>query len=338
MRSSRFTSHVSRASRLQSLTSHAQIATLDDGIFAIDTEYVRPLQDASHLIIEGGRGAFVDTGTNDSVPFLLDGLQQQGLDVADVDFVFLTHIHLDHAGGAGLLMQHLPNARCVIHPRGAPHMVNPERLIAGTMGVYGEERTREMYGDIVPIDESRVLVADDEDWFDLNGRAMQTLHTEGHARHHYVLNDPSSRGVFTGDSFGISYRECDTANGEFIYPTTTPASFDPGEAHKSVDRIMACNPEQLYLTHYSRVRDLDRLAADMHTGIDAYVELALAHQAEPNRGERIQQAMDDYLSGRLVEHGFKGDRGAIWSLLEIDIVLNAQGLVSWLERMEKHHG
>ena len=338
MRSSRFTSHVSRASRPQSLTSHAQITTLGDGIFAIDTEYVRPLQDASHLIIEGGRGAFVDTGTNDSVPFLLDGLQQQGLDVADVDFVFLTHIHLDHAGGAGLLMQHLPNARCVIHPRGAPHMVNPERLIAGTIGVYGEERTREMYGDIVPIDESRVLVADDEDWFDLNGRAMQALHTEGHARHHYALNDPSSRGVFTGDSFGISYRECDTANGEFIYPTTTPASFDPDEAHKSVDRIMACNPEQLYLTHYSRVRDLDRLAADMHTGIDAYVEMALAHQAEPNRGERIQQAMDDYLSGRLVEHGFAGDRSAIWSLLEIDIVLNAQGLVSWLERMEKHHG
>ena len=338
MRRSRFTSHVSRASRPQSLTSHAQITTLDDGILAIDTEYVRPLQDASHLIIEGGRGAFVDTGTNDSVPFLLDGLQQQSLDVGDVDFVFLTHIHLDHAGGAGLLMQHLPNARCVLHPRGAPHMVNPERLIAGTIGVYGEERTRAMYGDIVPIDEHRVLVAGDEDWFDLNGRTMQALHTEGHARHHYVLNDPASRGVFTGDSFGISYRECDTVNGEFIYPTTTPASFDPDEAHKAVDRIMGCHPEQLYLTHYSRVRDLDRLAADMHAGIDAYVELALAHQAEPNRGERIQQAMDDYLSRRLIEHGFKGDRAAIWSLLEIDIVLNSQGLVSWLQRMEKHHG
>jgi glyoxylase-like metal-dependent hydrolase (beta-lactamase superfamily II) len=335
---SRIIFRASRASRPPSLTSHAHVTTLDDGILAIDTEYLRPLQDASHLIIESGRGAFVDTGTNTSVPLLLDGLRQQNLDVGDVDFVFLTHIHLDHAGGAGLLMQHLPNARCVIHPRGAPHMVNPERLIAGTIGVYGEERTREMYGDIVPIDESRVLVAGDEDWFDLNGRSLQALHTEGHARHHYVLNDPASRGVFTGDSFGISYRECDTVNGEFIYPTTTPASFDPDEAHKSVDRIMGCNPEQLYLTHYSRVRDLDRLAADMHTGIDDFVQMALAHQAEPNRGARIQQAMDDYLSGRLIEHGFKGDRDAIWSLLEIDIVLNAQGLVSWLERMEKNHG
>ena len=338
MPNSRVTSRASTASRPPNLSSHAHITKLNDGIVAIDTEYFRPLQDASHLIVEGGRGAFVDTGSNDSVPFLLDGLRQQNLDAGDVDTVFLTHVHLDHAGGAGLLMQQLPNARCVVHPRGAPHMINPERLIAGTIGVYGEERTREMYGEIIPIDESRVVVADDEAWFELNGRAMQTLHTEGHARHHYVLNDPASRGVFTGDSFGISYRECDTANGEFIYPTTTPASFDPEEAHKAVDRIMACGPQQLYLTHYSRVRDLDRLAADMHTGIDDYVEMARAHQAEPNRGERIQQAMDEYLSDRLLKHGFKGDRDAIWSVLEVDIVLNAQGLVSWLERMEKHNG
>ena len=318
--------------------SRAQITTLNDGIVAIDTEYLRPILDASHLIIEGGRGAFVDTGTNDSVPLLLDALRQHSLNPSDVDFVFLTHIHLDHAGGAGLLMQNLPNAQCVVHSRGAPHMVNPERLIAGVIGVYGEEKMVEMYGEIVPIDESRVVVAEDEAWFDLNGRKMQALHTEGHARHHYVLNDPASRGVFTGDSFGISYRELDTANGEFIYPTTTPASFDPDEAHKSIDRIMSCEPKQLYLTHYSRVRDLDRLAADMHKGIDAFAALALDHKDAPDRGARIQAAMDDYLSTRLIEHGFKGDRGAIRSVLEPDLVLNSQGLVSWLERLEKQDG
>ena len=325
-------------SRRQHPSSRARLTALNDGIVAIDTEYLRPLQDASHLIVEGGRGAFVDTGTNNSVPLLLDGLQQQNLDPGDVDYVFLTHIHLDHAGGAGLLMQRLPNAHCVIHPRGAPHMVSPERLIAGTIGVYGEERTREMYGEIIPVEESRVIVAGDEAWFDLNGRAMQALHTEGHARHHYVLNDPASRGVFTGDNFGISYRELDTANGEFIFPTTTPASFDPDEAHVSVDRIMACGPEQLYLTHYSRVRDLGRLVDDMHKGIDAYVEMALANKELPDREARIQDAMYDYLSMRLIDHGFKGDRDAIWSVLEIDVVLNAQGLVAWLERLEKHNG
>jgi hypothetical protein len=144
--------------------------------------------------------------------------------------------------------------------------------------------------------------------------------------------------VFTGDSFGISYRECDTANGEFIYPTSTPASFDPVEAHKSIERIMACEPEQLYLTHYSRVQDLERLATDMHAGIDAYVAMALANKDRENRGAAIQAAMDDYLSSRLVDHGFKGDRDAIWSILEVDITLNAQGLVSYLERLEKNSG
>ena len=326
------------ASKPPSPSKRAQLTALGDGIIAIDTEYLRPLQDASHLIIQDGRAAFVDTGTNDSVPLLLDALDQQGLTAAAVDYVFLTHIHLDHAGGAGLLMRKLPHARCVVHPRGAPHMIDPERLWAGTIGVYGEEKTAEMYGEILPIDESRVIVADDEAWFDLNGRRLQTLHTEGHARHHYVLNDPASRGVFTGDNFGISYRELDTANGEFIYPTTTPASFDPDEAHKSVDRIMACEPRQLFLTHYSRVTDLDRLASDMHAGIDAYVELALANKDEDDRDAKIEQAMGSHLSQRAREHGFNGDDEALWSILEIDIVLNAQGLVSWLQRLEKHHG
>ena len=240
------------------------ITKLDDGIVAIDTEFMRPIQDASHLIIEGGRAAFVDTGTNDSVPLLIDALRQQDLDVADVDFVFLTHVHLDHAGGAGLLMQALPNARCVIHPRGVRHMVDPAKLIAGTAAVYGVERTHDLYGVIQPIDESRVMVPNDEQWIELNGRKLQVLFTEGHARHHYCLLDPASRGVFTGDSFGVSYRELDTAAGEFIFPTSTPASFDPVEAHKSVDRIMACNPERLYLTHFRRVTELGRLASDIH--------------------------------------------------------------------------
>lgn len=310
------------------------ITKLDNGIVAIDTEFMRPIQDASHLIIEGGRAAFVDTGTNDSVPLLVDALRQQDLDVADVDFVFLTHVHLDHAGGAGLLMQALPNARCVIHPRGVRHMVDPAKLIAGAAAVYGVERTHDLYGVIQPIDESRIVVPNDEQWIELNGRKLQVLFTEGHARHHYCLLDPASRGVFTGDSFGVSYRELDTAAGEFIFPTSTPASFDPAEAHKSVDRIMACNPERLYLTHYSRVTDVARLAADMHAGIDAYVEIALAQRDNDDPLPAMQSAMYDYLSTRLIAHGYKGDDSAMRSVLEIDVVLNAQGLVSWLQRQQ----
>jgi glyoxylase-like metal-dependent hydrolase (beta-lactamase superfamily II) len=313
---------------------NAYTTDIGNGITAIDTEYVRPLQDASHLIVHDGRGAFVDTGTNDSVPLLLDALRQQDLDVGDVEFVFLTHIHLDHAGGAGSLMQELPNARCVVHPRGAPHMINPEKLIKGTEGVYGVERTREMYGDIVPIAADRVVVPDDEQWLDFNGRYMQALFTEGHARHHYCLNDPASQGVFTGDSFGISYRELDTAAGEFIFPTSTPASFDPVEAHRAIDRIMSCEPLQLYLTHYSRVRNLPRLANAMHAGIDAYEKMALDCSDADDRLVALEAAMYDYLSTGLIAHGYKGGDDAKRAILEVDVALNAAGLVAWLARQD----
>jgi len=311
---------------------HAQTTILNDGIIAIDTDFVRPILDASHLVVEQGRAAFVDTGPNDSVPLLLNALEQQDLDAADVDYVFLTHIHLDHAGGAGLLMQHLPNARCVVHPRGAPHMIDPAKLIAGTEAVYGKQQAQEMYGEIQPIDEQRIDIADDGQWFELRGRAMQAFFTEGHARHHYCLHDPSSKGVFTGDSFGVSYRELDTEAGEFIFPSSTPVHFDPDAAHKSVDRIMGYEPEQVYLTHYSRVRDLDRLAADMHDGIDAYVAMALAHADDTQRTELLQAAMFEYITERLIRHGYSGDRETMMSVLGFDIAINTQGLEVWLDR------
>ena len=312
----------------------AQTTTLEHGITAVDTEYDRPLHDASHLINEGGKAAFVDTGVNDSVPLLVDALAQQDLRPDDVEYVFVTHVHLDHAGGAGSLMQELPNARCVLHPRAAPHMIDPAKLVAGTEAVYGQENARRMYGIIQPIAEERVIVADDEQWFDLNGRRLQVLFTEGHARHHYVLYDPASRGVFTGDSFGVSYREHDTANGPTVFPTTTPVHFDPDEAHKAVDRIMALEPEQLYLTHYSRVTDVERLAAEMHFALDAYVEIALAYADDPDRTEAIQAGLLAFYAVRLEAHGYKGGVEAVASSMSTDIPLNAQGLEVWLDRRQ----
>ncbi len=310
----------------------AATTTLNDGIVAIDTEYARSLQDASHLIVEKGRAAFVDTGVNSSVPLLIDALHQQELDVADVDWVILTHVHLDHAGGAGLLMQELPNARCVVHRYGARHMIDPAKLVAGTEAVYGVEETRATYGTILPIDESRVHIPEDGDWISLNGREMQLLNTEGHARHHHVIRDPASKGVFTGDSFGVSYRELDTENGEIVFPTTTPVQFDPAEAHKAVDRIMGCEPEQLYLTHYSRVRNLERLAEQMHRGIDAYVAIAERHEHDENRQQKLRDDLTDYYAAELDGHGYAGDREAMCHVLSIDIELNAQGLEVWLNK------
>ena len=303
------------------------------GITAVDTDYVRPRLDASHLVIRGGRGAFVDTGTSRSVPALLAALAAKDLDPADVDYVFLTHVHLDHAGGAGELMRHLPNAKVLVHPRGAAHVVNPEKLIAGTKAVYGEAEFARLYGEIPPIAAERVIEAPEGLLVQLGGSELLLIHTPGHALHHYSIVDPASDSIFTGETFGISYRVFDTAKGPFIFPATTPVHFDPEQAHASLDRIMEFEPAAVFLTHYSRVADLNRLAADMHACQDEYVRIArsLAAAGE-TRLEKIKHKMHAYLSQRVRAHGCTLDQQTVDTCLSMDVDLNAKGLSVWLDR------
>lgn len=301
------------------------------GITAIDTDLLRPMFDASHLLVEDGRAAFVDCGVNDSVPLLLATLQQKNLDVADVDYLFLTHVHLDHAGGAGVLMQALPNAKAVLHPRGAPHMIDPARLVKGAQAVYGEQEYYRQYGDILPIPESRVVVAEDGQPFSLAGRELQSVYTEGHARHHHCFYDSASASVFSGDSFGLSYRELDTGKGEFIYPTTTPVHFDPPEAHKAIDRIMGLEPQQVFLTHYSRITDLQRLAGDLHKRIDDFVDIVTRHANDEERTANVHASMHEYFVGEVRAHGFTGTDEEILDVVGKDVVLNTMGLEFWLD-------
>ncbi|MEO1244902.1 MAG: MBL fold metallo-hydrolase [Pseudomonadota bacterium] len=312
----------------------AHVVLQGDGVYSVDTHYLRPGLAASHLILDGGRAAFVDTGTNNSVPSLLAALEALEIARDDVDYVFLTHIHLDHAGGAGLLMQSLPNARCVVHPRGSRHMLDPAKLMAGTRAVYGAGQTAKLYGEILPIDEARLVVAADGESVNLGSRRLELFYTEGHARHHYCIHDPASFGVFTGDSFGVSYRALDTAAGEFVFPSTTPVHFDPDAAHAAVEAILGHGPRCVYLTHYSRVTDIARLAGDLHGDIDAFVGIALAARDATDRQAQIRAALGDYLSKRIEAHGYTGGRDAIAAIISADIELNAQGLDVWLSRQE----
>lgn len=305
----------------------------EHGIAAVDTDYVRPRLDASHLLVRDGRAAFVDTGTTHSVPRLLAALETLGVDRADVDWVFLTHIHLDHAGGAGELVRHLPNAKVLVHPRGAAHLVDPAKLIAGTIAVYGEDGFKRLYGHIPPIAVERVVEAADEMRLDLGDSELLFIHTPGHALHHYCIVDEESGSVFTGDTFGISYRVFDTDRGPFIFPATTPVHFDPAQAHASLDRIMSHEPEAVFLTHYSRVTDLNRLAKDMHECLDEFVSIAtrLAEAGEA-RMEKMKNAMHAYLVQRVRDHGCKLDQKTMDTWLEMDVDLNVKGLNVWLQR------
>jgi glyoxylase-like metal-dependent hydrolase (beta-lactamase superfamily II) len=302
------------------------------GIHAIDTAFHRDHFDAAYLIVENGRGAFVDCGTNHSVPRLLAALADAGLTPEDVDWLLVTHVHLDHAGGAGALMSELPNARLVVHPRGAPHMIDPSKLIAGATAVYGAVEMARSYGDLIGVDESRVVVAEDGHVVELNGRPLLCLDTPGHARHHFCVWDARSQGWFTGDTFGLSYRELDSAAGAFVLPTTTPVQFEPDALKASIRRLMSYQPQSMYLTHYGPVDDVGRLARDLHEQIDAMVAIGKACDGLPDRHVRMRDALAALYLGRARVHGCALDDAGILGVLGMDIELNAQGLASWLDR------
>lgn len=311
------------------------ISDFADDISAIDTHYLRPGLASSHLIVNEGRAAFVDTGANNAIPLLLEALGEKAIGCDQVDYVLLTHVHLDHAGGAGLLMEALPNAVAVIHPRGAPHMADPSKLEAGTRAVYGDKQFERLYGFLKAIDADRIRTVEDGEVLSLSGRELEFIHTEGHARHHYCIVDRLSNSVFTGDTFGLSYRDLDTDNGAFVFPTTTPIQFDPEALHASIDRIMAYKPAALFLTHYSRVTDLDRLAADLHADIDAFCELARDAWDKDDRENRLVAALTEYLYHRMDAHGCASD--PVWrnEIVGPDMSLNASGLLIWLDRLAR---
>mgnify|MGYP002785002243 CR=1 FL=1 len=303
-----------------------------DGITAIDTGYVRPRFDASHLVVDGNQAAFVDTGTSHSVPGLLAALDALGVAPEQVDWVLVTHVHLDHAGGAGELMRHLPRARLAVHPRGARHLVDPAKLIAGSIAVYGEARYHALYGEIVPVPEARVHVVADAERITLGGRTLELVHTPGHALHHYCIADLDHRRLFTGDTFGLSYRDFDVDGRAFILPTTTPVHFDPEALVASVDRLLAYRPKAIYLTHYGEITEVERLGRELKQRVAAFVRLARDLQHATDRGARMREEMFRMLCGWLDEHGYRGDAAARRELLDGDVELNVQGLEHWLDR------
>jgi len=308
---------------------------MNHGIHTIDTGFTRPGLDAAYLIVENGRGAFVDCGTSHGVPHLLQALREAGLTPDQVDWLIVTHVHLDHAGGAGELLARLPNAKLLVHPRGARHMVDPTQLWAGASAVYGAAVMEATYGKLRPVPAERVVEASDGYVAQLSGRPLRCLDTPGHARHHLCVHDERANVCFTGDTFGLSYRELDTSQGAFVLPTTTPVQFDPDALHASIDRLVALQPDAMYLTHYGRVTDVPRQAASLHEQINALVTMAQTagqQTAVPaERHARIKQALTDFYAARLSAHGWPGDRAALQTLIGMDLELNAQGLGVWLD-------
>lgn len=308
------------------------LKALPGGVYAIDTAFQRDHFDAAYLLVQDGRAAFVDTGTQLAVPRLLTALQTLGLDVDAVDWVIPTHVHLDHAGGVGGLLSLLPHARVLVHERGARHLVDPSKLWAGATAVYGEVEMARSYGHIVPVPAGRIDLTHEGLTLELAGRPLRFADTPGHARHHHCVWDAATRGWFTGDTFGISYREFDGPRGAWIFPTCTPVQFEPELLQHSIRRLLAEDPACIYLTHFGRVDEVPRLGALLLGLLQQLVDLGQSLRTAPDRHEALKAGQLAIFAASLAANGCTLARDEIEGLLAMDLELNAQGMAIWLDR------
>lgn len=301
------------------------------GITCLDTLQERPGMACCYLVERGADLAFIEAGTSLGVPRLLAALEARGLARERVRYVIVTHVHLDHAGGAGALLQALPNATLLVHERGARHMVNPAKLIAGATAVYGPAAMAAMYGEIVAAPAERTRAVADGEALPFGEGELVFVDTPGHARHHFSIWDAVSQGFFTGDTFGLSYRDFDDAQGPWLIPTTTPVQFEPDAWLATLERYLSFGPERMFLTHYSVVENVPALAARLRAGILRYVALARAAAGSANRHEALKAALLADMQADLAARQHAMPESTLLALLGVDLELNAQGLGVWLD-------
>jgi glyoxylase-like metal-dependent hydrolase (beta-lactamase superfamily II) len=297
-------------------------------IITLDCQYVFPQYAAAYLLTEGSLGAFIENNTAHSVPILLAALRNEGISPESVQYVIITHVHLDHAGGSSALMKACPNAVLLAHPRAAVHIIDPSKLIRSAKEVYGPEIFSKLYGDIEPIPSQRVRIVEDRESIQFESRVLHFIHTRGHANHHFCIFDPVSEGIFTGDSFGLAYPALQR-NGLFVIPSTSPTDFDPIEAKNTLQKILDLKPKRAFLTHFGEIQEL-REAADQLTEHLNFSEELMNKAIKSSYTDNeltlyCENEMHHYFQNILTHQDMTSDK-AVWDLLKTDIHLNAAGI------------
>jgi len=303
----------------------------------IDCQYLLPRFAAAYLLIEDGEATFVETNTTHALPHLLGALKQAGLSTAAVKHVIITHVHLDHAGGAGVLMEQCPNATLLAHPRAAPHVVDPSKLVASARKVYGDARFDALYGRIAPVPQGRVRIMEDDQVLQWGSRTLRFLHTRGHANHHFCVVDTGTQAIFTGDAFGLCYPVLQ-GGGLFVFPSTSPTDFDATLARQSLERIVRSGATRAFLTHYGEVTQLAEAASQMKDHLDFSEALMVEAAASALPDDALEGLVTPRLKARL-EDGLRA-RGlaldaANWDVLALDVDLNGQGVAHAARKRRK---
>ncbi len=267
--------------------------SLGDGLWLLDLEFQgRRGVVAAFLLAGGGELALIETGPTSTLPVLLAGVRAAGFDPADITALLLTHIHLDHAGAAGVLVRDLlPRATVHVHPIGAPHLVEPGKLLASATRIYSD-RMDSLWGEVVPVPAERVLPLEDGQPLSVAGRVLTAIFTPGHASHHVTYWDAAAGTAFTGDVGGIRMQGTD-----YVCPPTPPPDLDPEAWARSVGRLRELAARRLCLTHFGCYDDaavhLDRLLPEL----DVFQDLATGAL----RGGADQETLTAILHDRMAD-------------------------------------
>jgi glyoxylase-like metal-dependent hydrolase (beta-lactamase superfamily II) len=289
----------------------------------------------SVYLLPGGEPTLVEAASAADTGVVIEALDRLGIGPHDLAHIVVTHVHLDHAGGAGTLAERFPHATVWVHERGAPHLADPTRLVASTARTYGEERMFELYGRTVPVDSERIRAVEDGDDIALGDRHLEVLHTPGHASHHIALLESATGAMFTGEAVGshLPWADC--------YRPALPApEVDVELALAAVERIRACNPHALLTSHFGPIPDAqegcargaDRIRAWSDTVRDALTNDPATDLASIST-ILTEQAGREYLQ----------DAGVPIDLPRYDaigsIAMNAGGLARyWRRRWEREAG
>lgn len=303
---------------------------LGNSIFLIDGFDLGMAERTGSYVLMEEQLTLVETSASPSIPHVLEGLQTLGIDPKEISYIIVTHIHLDHAGGVGLLLRECPQAKVVVHPKGARHLINPERLIQGAKSVYGEQFDR-LFEPILPVPESSIIVIDDRETLQIGpSRTLQFFDTPGHANHHFSIFDPASNGLFTGDTCGVRYPYAQEA-GVFYLPSTSPNQFNPQAMLQSLGLIKTLRVDRIYFGHYGMSTEPDEVYHQIRHWLPVFVSTAERIWQQGKGAEELTAALLDEVQQHLASKGVPYDH-VIYQILQLDLGVCAIGLLDYLSK------
>lgn len=277
----------------------------------------------------------IETSASPSVPFILEGLNELNIDLSLINYLIVTHIHLDHAGGAGLLMQSLPNAQLLVHPKGKRHLADPSRLILGAKAVYGNNFDR-LFDPIVPVPQERMMAMEHGSTVSLSPTHELVFYdTPGHANHHLSIWDRSNRCLYTGDTAGVFYPQLLPYGVDFILPSTSPNQFDPDKMRASLRLYESLEPRYIAFGHYG----LHSSPKTVFNEVDKWLERFLEIGSRAANDETLLDGKVSMTAGQLYQivQAFLMEKGVpsdhpVFEIIQLDLHVCAMGLSDYFQK------